>query len=70
MSGFDSGFDSGFGAPPTKQPGEYTVLSPGGFSKPPYGSFAGKSVAGTSGRLLLINPPGLDGGLGSGGMSL
>ena len=51
---------------PSKAAGEYTVLGPAGYPRPPYGSFAGKSVAGGGGNaLLLINPPGLDGGMGA-----
>ncbi len=62
---FDSGFSSGFGM--SKAVGNYSVLGPGGYPRPPYASFAGKSVAGGGGNaLLLINPPGLDGGFGTG----
>ena len=44
-SGFDSGFDAAFGS--SKGPGNYTVLGPGGYSRPPYGDFGGKAeVAG------------------------
>lgn len=48
-----------------KAAGEYTILGPGAFSRPPYASFAGKGAP-AAGRLLLINPPGLDGGFGTG----
>ncbi len=45
----------------------FSVLGPGVYPRPPYGSFAGKVAAGaTVNRLLLINPPGLDGGFGAG----
>ncbi len=46
--------------------GNYSVLGPGAYPRPPYASFAGKAAAGVQGRLLLINPPGLDGGFGTG----
>ncbi len=47
--------------------GPFTVLGVHGYPRPPYASFAGKAAAGPgTNRLLLINPPGLDGGFGTG----
>ena len=43
-AGFDSGFDAAFGSP--KAPGNYTVLGPGAYPRPPYGNFGGKTEAG------------------------
>ena len=45
---------------------EVSVLGPGAYPIAPYGSFAGKVAADAQGRLLLLNPPGLDGGFGTG----
>ncbi len=46
-----------------KGTGPFTRLGAGGYSRPPYASFAGKATATGTNRLLLIHPPRFDGDL-------